>query len=90
MSFLRQKAIHYLANQFQYYLFIRCIKASVVLKHQQFEDNKGDKTEPRGLKYWCHMDVYNNEKEQGLDGSKNEGNRYVLLLFVAFHPSLKK
>ena len=45
----------------------------MVLKHQQFQDSKSDKIEPKGSEYeW--LDLHNNKKEKGLDkfGNKDE------------------
>lgn len=47
MSFVCQRAIYYLIDPFQYYMQIRCIKTLMLLKRQQFEDNKSHEIEPK-------------------------------------------
>lgn len=80
MSFFSQQAIYSLVDQFHYYLRIRYIKILVVLKYQQFEDNKSDPTEPKISKSQC-MDAYNNEKRKGLDKYKGNSDKYILLFY---------
>ena len=84
MSLSSQKAIYYLVDQFNYYLLIRCIKTSAVLKRQQLKDSESDKTESSVSKcQW--LDMHDNEEWQSLDEyeSEDKGKRYIFLPFIA-------
>ncbi len=91
MSFSSQRAVHYLVDQFQYCLLIRCIKTVTVLKRQQFQYSKSEETEPRVSKRQ-RVGVHNNEEGLSLDEYEDEKEdiRYVSLPFVTFLPPRKE
>ena len=83
MSFLNQRDVRYLVNQFYYWLLIRFIKTPAMLKHPQFEDSGSDEIELRGSK--CQrLHEHNKEEANGLD--ENEGEiksaRYISPPFI--------
>lgn len=61
------------------------MKILMMLKYQQFKDNKSNKTKSKDLKYQ-YLDEYDNEKKNGLDKneSKIEDIRYVFIFFISF------
>ena len=72
MSFSSQRDVHYLVDQFHYWLLIRYMKLPAMLKRQRFEDSGSDKTEPRGSK--CQgLDQYDDEKGNSLDDEEENG-----------------
>ena len=56
------------------------MKTPAMLKHQQFEDGRSEKTKPRRSKRQ-RLDEHNNEEGNGLDADEGEieGHRYVFL-----------
>lgn len=64
---------------------------TAMLKCQQFEDNRSDKTKLRGSKRQC-LDEHNNEERNNLDKDKGkiEGIRYVFSPFIPLFLLLQK
>lgn len=60
--FSSQRVIQYLVDQFQYCLLIKYIKVPTILKHEQFEDSKGIKTELGISKFQRQMNMHDNDK----------------------------
>ena len=70
-------------------MLIEYIKTAVVLKHQQFEDNKSEKTGPRISKHEC-VGVYDDESLDKYKGEEGKDVGYNLLLFVTLPPLQKE
>ena len=83
MSFSNQRDVRYLVDQFYYWLLIRCIKTSAMLKRQRFEDSRSDKMEPKGSKRQ-RLDKRDNKERNGLDGDEGKimDVRYIPPLFI--------
>ena len=67
------------------------MKTLAIFKRQQFEDNRSDKSEPKGSKRQ-RLDECDNEEGNGLDEDEDkiEGARYILLPFVSLLPLPQK
>ena len=91
MSFSSQRDVHYLVNQFYYWLLIRCMKTQALLKRQRFKKTESDETEPKGSKRQ-HLDERNDKEGNSLDKDEGEikGARYVLSPFVPLSPLPQK
>ena len=83
MSFFSQRDVHYLVDQFYYWLLIRYMKMLAMLQRQRFENNRSDETEPRVWKRQ-RLDERDNEEKNGLDEDEGEieGAKYVSSPFI--------
>ncbi len=87
MNFSNQRAVCYLIDSgIPIWITNWAYKTSAVLKHQRFEDNGIDKTEPRDSIRW-RLDLHDDEEGEGLDEFEveDEGKdiRYIPFPFVA-------
>ena len=99
MSFPSWRDVHYLIDQFHYWLLISSMKTPALLKHHQFEDSGSDKIELRGSRYQ-YLDERDNEEGNDLDDKEGngldeyegeiEGDRYVPSPFVPLSPLFRK